>query len=1297
MLMTVGGDHDPSVSLFLWGEETMRSTIFIICLVALLSAIIPPVSATTWYVDDSGGADFTAIQDAVNAASPGDTVRVRDGTYREVLAIDRQVTLEAVNRGMVRIVVSAAAQVTADGVTIRGIVIRGSDEIPRVRPWQDLSLTSVNDCTIEGCEFWDGGIVLSNCRNCTVRDSIFTETYRAVDLEGSHGNLIEGNLISWNRDYAIYSESSSDNRIIRNRMYGAEGGGTIDLWNSHNNTIAENVLDGYDPFGAQSLCFHTGSSGNIVYLNDFLNSNSPTLFSEAGSNIWNATTPVTYTWNNRTLTGYPGNYWQVPDGSGYSGSDGDGDGLGDTPYTLRKSTESDCHPLMAPMAGYLPEEETAPTWIVVSPATPTIVAGETRPFLARYSDQHGVRLYDLPVVWSCDNPAVGTIDDDGLFTAAGPGTATVTAAVGSLAAQAYVTVVEQTPAEGNVTIVVDQSGSGDYTTIGAAVAAAGAGDRIVVHSGTYTETVQVTTPVSITGASGAKSTIVKAPDTGSPCVIVLSGGVSMTGFTVSGGKRAPAVLARGVSGGRIADVVAKEAYEGIRLDDCSGIRIENLTVPGLVDDVRETHLGVVLVNGSSGNRIEGCTMHTKEYAVWIEDGTGNSVTGSMLYGRARGGSVALFRSDANTVTGNDLNCPNMGLHGVFLWQSANNRIWFNNFLEGHIHTFSTESRNFWVSETPVSYSFDGKEYTGQLGNYWEVVAGYPDNGYAGSDGDGDGVGDTAYAVPHCDSGDVDARPLVQQIGGYTPAPPAADFTANVTSGEAPLAVAFTDASVGAASWSWEFGDGATSARQNPVHTYTAAGIYTVTLTAANSAGSSSATGIVTVQEIPAAPPQAAENFTLGNGAVNITTGEGGGQQVTFNATAGTGNVTGNDILLQSGGLNVTIRTDGLTANGSVSTGNVTGVHLESAPVNATVGNAGNVSVSFEAEMNGYNPALGITASIYDQPGDTANTAFVLAAQDENLELAGIAYAVYFTKTNLTGNDTIRDAVLRLTVSPGWVDANGGIDTVRIFRLGDDGNRSVLQTTYEGMENGMMVFTAVSPEGFSAFALGAVAGPAPAPASSGSSGGGSSQVSVGAASNLKIGDSVTFPMDRTAITAIALTADDDVKEVMVTVEKGSLPRGAEAPAGTVYQYIETNLYKAAAGNFSALQLRFAVPTAWLAGQGCTAKEIGLFRHTDEGWRQIPVEVLDEEGGDAIFSASADAFGLFAITVTGKATGEPTSGPTGTTTTPVAGTTTLPAEPPVEEPPAEGFPATTLAFVAVTIVIIAAAGYVFFTRK
>ncbi|WP_292394423.1 PKD domain-containing protein [Methanoculleus sp. UBA303] len=524
------------------------------------------------------------------------------------------------------------------------------------------------------------------------------------------------------------------------------------------------------------------------------------------------------------------------------------------------------------------------------------------------------------------------------------------------------------------------------------------------------------------------------------------------------------------------------------------------------------------------------------------------------------------------------------------------------------------------------------------------------------------------------------------------AAPVAAFTANVTSGDAPLTVAFTDESTGAATWSWAFGDGNTSTDRNPVHTYTAAGTYTVILTATNAAGSSSATGVITVQDVPQADPKGEENFTLGDDAV--TTGEGG-QQVTFNATAGTGNVTGNDIHLQTGGLAVTIRTDNLTTTGNVSTGNVTGVHLESAPVNATVGSAGNVSVSFAAEMNNYNPALGITTSIYEQPGDAAKTAFVLAAQDNNLELGNVAYAVYFTKTNITGNDTIHDAVLQLTASPAWVNANGGIDAVRIFRLGDDGNRSVLETTYEGMENGMMVFRAVSPKGFSAFALAAVAGPAPAPSSSRSSSGGSTPTAVGAVSNLKAGETVTLSMRMTAVSAVTLTANGTVKDAMVTVAETSLPRGAEPPAGTVYQYVRTTLYKAAEMDLSAVQLRFAVPAAWLAEHGCTAGQVALFRHTADGWQKVPVEALD----DAIFTAAPDGFGLFAIAATGEApvpTGDAT--PVATGTTPVGTATTAPpAKPPVEEPSAEGLPVKMLVFITGAVVIIAAAGYLLMKRR
>jgi PGF-pre-PGF domain-containing protein len=62
----------------------------------------------------------------------------------------------------------------------------------------------------------------------------------------------------------------------------------------------------------------------------------------------------------------------------------------------------------------------------------------------------------------------------------------------------------------------------------------------------------------------------------------------------------------------------------------------------------------------------------------------------------------------------------------------------------------------------------------------------------------------------------------------------ASFSANATSGKVPLTVRFTDSSSGGpTSWKWDFGDGATSTTQNPVHTYSAAGTYSVTLTATN--------------------------------------------------------------------------------------------------------------------------------------------------------------------------------------------------------------------------------------------------------------------------------------------------------------------------------------------------------------------------------------------------------------------------------------------------------------------------------
>ena len=69
--------------------------------------------------------------------------------------------------------------------------------------------------------------------------------------------------------------------------------------------------------------------------------------------------------------------------------------------------------------------------------------------------------------------------------------------------------------------------------------------------------------------------------------------------------------------------------------------------------------------------------------------------------------------------------------------------------------------------------------------------------------------------------------------------PTAAFTGTNLSGcQTPLTASFTDQSVGATSWLWNFGDGTTSTFQNPTHPYNAYGSFNVTLTASSATGCS---------------------------------------------------------------------------------------------------------------------------------------------------------------------------------------------------------------------------------------------------------------------------------------------------------------------------------------------------------------------------------------------------------------------------------------------------------------------------
>ena len=68
-------------------------------------------------------------------------------------------------------------------------------------------------------------------------------------------------------------------------------------------------------------------------------------------------------------------------------------------------------------------------------------------------------------------------------------------------------------------------------------------------------------------------------------------------------------------------------------------------------------------------------------------------------------------------------------------------------------------------------------------------------------------------------------------------------------------VQFTDASTGQVdTWAWDFGDGATSSEESPMHAYALSGPYTVSLTVTNESGTSTVTRTVDVVD-PAPPPE----------------------------------------------------------------------------------------------------------------------------------------------------------------------------------------------------------------------------------------------------------------------------------------------------------------------------------------------------------------------------------------------------------------------------------------------------------
>jgi parallel beta-helix repeat protein len=157
-------------------------------------------------------------------------------------------------------------------------------------------------------------------RNNTLSGS----TYGILAYNSTKISIIN-NTVSDNPSYGVYLAYSTENTIKNNEVSKNDWG--ITLYDSALNRIIQNKLS-LNTYGINLV---SDSQQNTIYHNNFVD-NAKQAAAELVSNTWD--------------NGTHGNYW-----SDYEGEDSDGDGIGNTPYTIN-TLNKDRYPLMKPWGTY---------------------------------------------------------------------------------------------------------------------------------------------------------------------------------------------------------------------------------------------------------------------------------------------------------------------------------------------------------------------------------------------------------------------------------------------------------------------------------------------------------------------------------------------------------------------------------------------------------------------------------------------------------------------------------------------------------------------------------------------------------------------------------------------------------------------------------------------------------------------------------------------------------------------------------------------------------------------------------
>jgi parallel beta-helix repeat protein len=267
------------------------------------------VTAATITVDDSGGAMYTTIWDAVVAANPGDTIRVYAGTYQGCMI---QKSLTIIGDGYESTIIDGLGvydvlQFFSDWINITGFTIQNSAK--------DTLKGGIHCYGVDNCHIYDNkiisnqnGIILWDSSSNTIENNIISSNIEDGVCIWSYddisaGNKILNNTLS-NNQYGIYSADSRDTTIIKNTCsYNSEEG--ISIIDSTCDKVNNNICSDNE----EGIYLHGGSlqtvNDNICTNNDrgiILFDTSIIIFDNNTCNSNNDNGIETWTLSNMALT-----------------------------------------------------------------------------------------------------------------------------------------------------------------------------------------------------------------------------------------------------------------------------------------------------------------------------------------------------------------------------------------------------------------------------------------------------------------------------------------------------------------------------------------------------------------------------------------------------------------------------------------------------------------------------------------------------------------------------------------------------------------------------------------------------------------------------------------------------------------------------------------------------------------------------------------------------------------------------------------------------------------------------------